>query len=117
LDVAQRVVVEGRQVSLDYVARDGTATTRVIDPLGLASKGAHWYVVANTAAGLRTFRVDRMSALEETGASVVRPEGFDLSDAWQLITDAVEEKRTPVVAVASIDADALRVARWMFGTR
>lgn len=117
LDEAQRVVVEGRQVSLDYVARDGTATTRVVDPLGLASKGAHWYVVANTAAGLRTFRVDRMDGLKETGAAVVRPEGFDLSDAWQLITDVVEEKRTPVVAVASIDPEYLRIARWMFGTR
>ncbi len=117
LDEAQRVVVEGRQVSLDYVARDGSATTRVIDPLGLASKGASWYLVANTAAGLRTFRVDRIRSMDETGAPAVRPDGFDLSDAWQLITDAVEEKRTPIVAVASIDVDHLGIARWMFGPR
>ncbi len=117
LDEAQRCVVEGRQVSLDYVARDGSATTRIIDPLGLASKGPSWYLVANTAAGLRTFRVDRIRAMTETGSPAVRPDGFDLVDAWQLITDVVEEKRTPIVAVASIDADHLHIARWMFGTR
>lgn len=117
LDEAQRCVVESRQVSLDYVARDGAATTRVIDPLGLASKGAHWYLVANTAKGLRTFRVDRIAALADTGERVVRPDNFDLADAWQLITDTIEEQRTPVVVVATIDADQLRIARWIFGTR
>lgn len=117
LDEAQRCVVEGRQVSLDYVARDGSATTRVIDPLGLASKGPSWYLVANTAAGLRTFRVDRIRAMTETGSPAVRPDGFDLGDAWQLITDVVEEKRMPIVAVASVDPEYLQIARWMFGTR
>ena len=117
LDEAQRCVVEGRQVSLDYVARDGSATTRVIDPLGLASKGASWYLVANTANGLRTFRVDRIQSLSETGERVVRPDGFDLADAWQLITDVVEEKRMPVVVHASVDPDFLSVTRWIFGQR
>jgi predicted DNA-binding transcriptional regulator YafY len=117
LDEAQRCVVEGRQVSLDYVARDRSATTRVIDPLGLASKGAHWYLVANTANGLRTFRVDRVQSLSETGESVVRPEGFQLEDAWQLIIDAVEDKRMPLVASASIDTGYLDIARYMFGAR
>lgn len=117
LDEAQRVVVEGRQASLDYIARDGSATTRVIDPLGLASKGSHWYLVANTANGLRTFRVDRISSLADTGAPAVRPDGFDLADAWQLITDAVEDKRLPIVATALVDADHLQIARWIFGAR
>jgi predicted DNA-binding transcriptional regulator YafY len=117
LDEAQRCVVEGRQAALAYVARDGTETTRVIDPLGLASKGTRWYLVANTDNGLRTFRVDRIQSLIETGESVTRPEGFDLEDAWQLITDAVEEKRTPVVAHCSVGPDSLQLLRWMFGTR
>lgn len=117
LDEVQRVVVEGRQVSLAYVARDGTESTRIVDPLGLASKGARWYLVANTDKGLRTFRVDRVQSLEETGARAVRPDGFDLEDAWQLITDVVEEKRTPLVAQCSVDPDALQLVRWIFGAR
>jgi predicted DNA-binding transcriptional regulator YafY len=117
LDEAQRVVVEGRQVALDYVARDGSATTRVIDPLGLASKGASWYMVAKTEAGMRTFRVDRIQSLVETGERVTRPDDFDLDDAWKLISDRVEDMRMPIVAVASIATDMLQVARWMFGAR
>jgi predicted DNA-binding transcriptional regulator YafY len=117
LDQAQRCVVEGRQVSLDYVARDGSASTRIVDPLGLASKGAHWYLVATTVNGLRTFRVDRIQSLADTGEVVVRPGGFELEDAWHLIIDAVEDKRMPLVATASIDPGYLDIARYMFGTR
>ena len=117
LDDAQRCVVEARQVSLDYVARDGSATMRVIDPLGLASKGAHWYLVANTANGLRTFRVDRIQSLEDTGAAVVRPDGFELADAWHLIVDEVEDKRMPLTVDASVAPRMLDIARFMFGTR
>ncbi len=117
LDLAQRLVVEGRQASLGYTARDGSETTRTIDPLGLASKGGRWYLVANTGNGLRTFRVDRMRSLDETGEPVVRPKNFDLEDAWQLITDAVEEKRTPIVAQCSVSPDSLQLLRWMFSIR
>ena len=117
LDEVQRCVVEGRQVSLGYVARDGASTTRIVEPLGLASKGAHWYLVASTEAGMRTFRVDRVSSIDETGAAATRPADFDLTDAWQLITDKVDDMRAPIVANASINAELLQVAKWMFGTR
>ena len=117
LDDAQRCVVEGRQASLAYVARDGSATTRVVDPLGLASKGAHWYLVANTHAGMRTFRVDRIESLVETGSAAVRPDGFDLADAWRLIADRVEDMRMPLVVDASVEPAWLDIARYMFGAR
>ena len=54
-------------------------------PLGLAAKGTVWYMVAATDAGLRTFRVDRMTSVEPTGEPVVRPDGFELTEAWRLI--------------------------------
>ena len=36
-------------------------------PLGLATKGTIWYLVADTDGGLRTFRVDRMDPRTPTG--------------------------------------------------
>ncbi|MDQ1384347.1 MAG: hypothetical protein QOG65_1726, partial [Actinomycetota bacterium] len=96
LEALQRAVIEGEQVELAYVARDRTATTRVIHPLGLAAKGSVWYLVAHTDAGLRTFRVDRVTAVAGTGDEVVRPEGFDLADAWRLISAEVDQLRAPV---------------------
>jgi predicted DNA-binding transcriptional regulator YafY len=111
LDEVQRFVITGEQVRLSYVARDRTATTRTIHPLGLAAKGAVWYLLANTEAGLRTFRVDRMSMLEGTGEPVLRPEGFVLAEAWSLIADEVNERRLPFRAQVLVDPKALGIVR------
>jgi predicted DNA-binding transcriptional regulator YafY len=110
-------VIEGEQVSLGYVARDGTATTRVVHPLGLAAKGVIWYLVAETGAGQRTFRVDRVTAVEPTGEKVVRPEGFNLPDAWRQISENVDQMRTPIRARAAAAPGIVRALRYAFGTR
>lgn len=117
LDAVQRAVVEGEQVTLGYVARDGAGTTRVVQPLGLAAKGPAWYLVAGTEAGLRTFRVDRITSVEPTGERVVRPEGFDLAEAWRLITDEVDQRRAPVRATALADPRTVGWCRAVMGTR
>jgi len=117
LDATQRAVIEGRQVTLGYRARDGAVTSRVVHPLGLAAKGPTWYLVAATDAGLRTFRVDRMSLVEPTGEAVVRPEGFDLAEAWRLISDEVDRRRTPVVAHGLMRSDVVWILRSMLGNR
>ena len=117
LDAVQQAVVEGQQVTLGYRARDGAVTSRVVHPLGLAAKGWAWYLVAGTGAGLRTFRVDRMSSVEPTGEAVVRPEGFQLAEAWKLITDEVDRRRAPVVASALVQADSLWMCRAVLGNR
>jgi predicted DNA-binding transcriptional regulator YafY len=117
LDAVQRAVVESQQVELGYVARGGATTTRVVHPLGLASKGSSWYLVADTEAGLRTFRVDRMTAVEPTGDSVVRPEGFDLDEAWRLIADEVDQKRAPLRVRAKAAPRIVQLLRWTLGTR
>ena len=95
LDAVQSAVIAGRQIVLGYVARAGAPTTRTVHPLGLATKGGSWYLVAETDAGRRTFRVDRIQSVEITDDPVVRPEGFELADAWQMITTEVELVRTP----------------------
>jgi predicted DNA-binding transcriptional regulator YafY len=117
LDAARDAVVHGRQVTLGYTARTGESTSRVVEPLGLATKARSWYLVADTAAGLRTFRVDRMVDLAATGQAATVPAGFDLSQAWALIADRVEELRTPVVARALVQPDALRMVAWVIGDR
>ena len=90
LDALQQAVVRGEQVELDYVARDRVASRRVVHPLGLATKGHAWYLVADTEAGLRTFRVDRVTGVEPT-ATWSRPDGFDLAESWRLVSDEVDQ--------------------------
>jgi predicted DNA-binding transcriptional regulator YafY len=116
LDTLQLAVIEGDQVELGYVARDRASSTRVVHPLGLAAKGSTWYLVADTDAGLRTFRVDRVTAVDRTGEKVVRPDGFDLAEAWRLISAKVDELRVPVRARAAANPDAIRLLRWVLDT-
>jgi len=117
LDAVQRAVVTGRQAVLGYVAGNGTATTRTVHPLGLAVKGSVWYLVAGTERGQRTFRVDRIRSVELTERAVVRPDGFDLAEAWRSITTEIDELRAPVRAQAVVDQDSLSLLRWVFGSR
>jgi predicted DNA-binding transcriptional regulator YafY len=48
---------------------------------------------------------------------VVRPEGFDLAEAWRLIADEVDQRRTPLVAKATAAVASVPILRVMFGTR
>jgi predicted DNA-binding transcriptional regulator YafY len=117
LDDVQRAVVTGRQVRLGYISRDRTETTRVVHPLGIAAKGMTWYLVGDTEAGLRTFRVDRIRQAELLDVAVVRPEGFELQAAWRMISDRVDELRAPVVADTLVDPRIVAPLRWSFATR
>jgi predicted DNA-binding transcriptional regulator YafY len=117
LDALQHAVIEGEQVALGYVARDRASTTRVVHPLGLAAKRSVWYLVADTEAGLRTFRVDRVTSVERNGQRVVRPEGFDLASAWRLISAEVDQLRMPVRVLAAAELDAIPLLRWVLDTK
>ncbi len=117
LEAIQQAVISGEQVTLGYVARDGAVSTRVVHPLGLAAKGHVWYLVAQTEAGQRTFRVDRVRSVEPTGDPVERPPGFDLAEAWRHISDEVEEKRLPYRARALVAPEWVQLLRWVLGPR
>jgi predicted DNA-binding transcriptional regulator YafY len=117
LDALQRAVIEGEQLELGYVARDRASTTRIVHPLGLAAKGSVWYLVADTEAGLRTFRVDRVTSVAGNGERVIRPDGFDLAAAWRLISVEVDRLRAPIRVQAAARANAIPLLRWVLDTK
>ncbi|MGV0735729.1 WYL domain-containing protein [Mycobacterium syngnathidarum] len=117
LDELQEAVIRGVQVRLGYVDRKGSETERTVHPLGIVAKGPTWYVVSNTAAGRRTFRIDRVSSVELTDDPVLRPQGFDLAESWREIADEVDRKRTPLEAQAMCAPDGLGLLRMVLGGR
>lgn len=117
LDDLQSAVIEAGQVRIGYTDRQRNVTERVVHPLGLATKGQIWYLVADTAAGLRTFRVDRISAVERTGEPAVRPPGFVLAEAWKLIADDVSKRRIGLWADGSATPGSLWLLRNVLGDR
>lgn len=115
LPIVQRAVVERRRIRLAYVDRTRSATERVVDPLGLVSKGSVWYLVADTDHGRRTFRLNRMRSVELTDERAERPVDFDLRSAWQDVVAAVGERRLTVQATVRIDPSFVPGLRGQFG--
>ena len=117
LDELQDAVIRGVQVRLGYVDSTGAETGRTVHPLGIVAKGPWWYLVSDTEAGRRTFRIDRVSSADPTGDPVHRPEGFDLAESWREIADEVDRRRTPLEIQAVCAPDAISRLRMVLGDR
>ncbi|WP_040810072.1 helix-turn-helix transcriptional regulator [Nocardia concava] len=110
VDELQRAVVRRRRIAFDYDRR-GQRTRRLVDPFGLVDKDGIWYLVAGTERGQRTFRVDRIAALEVTDEIAHRPPDFDLSTAWSEVVEEVERHRSTLAATVLIPAALAPVLR------
>jgi predicted DNA-binding transcriptional regulator YafY len=68
-----------RQVHLHYCSAQDVVTERDFDPYGLAYRGRRWYVVGHChlRQGLRSFRLDRVQAVQPTERPFMPPADFD----------------------------------------
>jgi predicted DNA-binding transcriptional regulator YafY len=82
LTTLRRAVWDDRRIRMRYEDRNRKASTRSVDPLGLVSKAGVWYLVAQSDAELRSFRVERIRSVEELPAHFERPSSFDLEAYW-----------------------------------
>jgi predicted DNA-binding transcriptional regulator YafY len=102
-------------VEFDYAGRGGEPGRRRAEPWGLVDKDGTWYLVAGTAAGRRTFRVDRMGAPTVTGEVFARPQDLDLPGVWDEVVDEVERRRSLVAATVVVAERLVPVLREQFG--
>jgi predicted DNA-binding transcriptional regulator YafY len=117
LEALQRAVVAAVQVRLRYAGRNRPESERIVHPLGLVAKASVWYLVADTDAGLRTFRLSRITGVNLTDEPAVRPEGFDLAETWRDIVREVDEQREWMQAEALADEETVSWLRGAFGGR
>ncbi|GAA3569900.1 WYL domain-containing protein [Microlunatus spumicola] len=113
----ERAVVHRRRVRVSYRDHAGTATDRTVEPLGLVDKDGVWYLLAGTADGRRTFRVDRVAEVEERDETFVRPAGLDVAAAWREVEAEVERARARVAATVTLPDDLVRVFADQLGER
>ena len=64
--------------------------SRKVQPLGLVLKGGVWYLVAQVAEQLRTYRVGSIVELSVSGDRVQRPKEFNLERFWKTAARAYE---------------------------
>jgi predicted DNA-binding transcriptional regulator YafY len=77
----RRCVARRRSVTLVYQSFRRQVTRRMVDPYALALQWGNWYLVAfcHMRGELRTFRVDRIHAVEPTGDSFEIPAGWPIT--------------------------------------
>ncbi|HEX5594773.1 MAG TPA: YafY family protein [Micromonosporaceae bacterium] len=76
-----RAVWQDRTVELRY-RRSEREVTRKVQPYGLVLKNGTWYLVASVGDAYRTYRVDRVVAVDVNEETFDRDSGFDLVDHW-----------------------------------
>lgn len=117
LDELTRAVIAGRQIELDYRSPRSGSSVRTVSPLGLVTKRGVWYLVANTDAGLRTFRLSRIATATLLDTSVIRPDDFDLEEVWEGIVSHVEANRSGLRVDVHLDPQMIRPIRFQFAGR
>ncbi len=77
--ILSSAVRQRQQVRLRYQSFQGDETERAFDPYGIVFNEGYWYTAGycHTRQDLRTFRLDRIIALEPLTQSFERPEHFD----------------------------------------
>ncbi|MEU9453569.1 YafY family protein [Streptomyces sp. NPDC048277] len=113
----ERAVLDGVRVRLGYARPGRTPSDRTVDPLGLVLKAGHWYLVAGTDHGLRSFRLGRVTSVEATGEPVRRPADFDLAAAWRTLVTQLEDRLFAATVQAWAEPDALSLLQQLFGGR
>lgn len=117
LGEVQQACIDRAELQLAYRDRSGAPSQRLVQPLGVAAKDGTWYLLTDTHAGRRMFRVDRIEQVVRTGAPAVVPDDFDLPSAWAAASRHIDELRAPLRVQARARPDAVALLRRVLGTR
>jgi predicted DNA-binding transcriptional regulator YafY len=92
LPIVQDALSRDRMAVIQYRQAGKERVERSIHPLGLVAKGPAWYLVAGTAAGLRTYRVSRIEQARVLETPSERPPNFDLATFWKASSEQFERR-------------------------
>ena len=115
VELLQQAVVRRRRIRLRYGGRGQEPVERLVDPWGLVDKDDVWYLIAGTAAGRRTFRVDRVLAAELTDEPAQRPADLQPAAVWDEVVAEMEGRRSTVAATVLVPARLVPVLQTVFG--
>ncbi|UYO97836.1 WYL domain-containing protein [Microbacterium sp. M28] len=120
----QRAIARMRQVRIEYDGSHGPSETDTV-PLVVGSRGSTWYLLAGSPLDdgtadqrrVRTYRIDRIRALQTLPLRGAAPAGFDSGRAWSEMVQRVEDMRGTVRAVVRVQPWAVRALCDRFGVQ
>jgi predicted DNA-binding transcriptional regulator YafY len=101
-----------RQLHIAYRARNGQTTERSVDPYGVVFQNGRWYLAGwdHLRRAPRTFRLDRLQAIQVTDATFDRPRDFDpLTHVQQALASAPWALSVEVLLELSLEQARTRV--------
>ena len=110
----RQAILAGRPLGFIYSRPGAEARRRSVAPCGVMFGRANYLVAADRETGaIRTFRLDRMSAVRAEEGTAAPPADFDLaafaSQSFGIYQDAIEDV---VLRVSPEGADEARAWRW-----
>ncbi|MFF9841400.1 helix-turn-helix transcriptional regulator [Streptomyces sp. NPDC013740] len=117
LDALREAVVDAVRLRIGYARPGREPAERLVHPLGIAAKAGVPYLVADTAEGLRTFRVSRVTSVTPTREPAVRPPDFDLATAWRTLTARMEDRMLAATVRGRAAPGTEGVLEGLFGGR
>jgi predicted DNA-binding transcriptional regulator YafY len=113
LPVVQNALAQNCKLTFHYTRPDGETSSRTVDPLGIVCKQTVWYLVAQTPAGMRTYRVSRMRDAVALALQFERPAKFDLAAYWKQSTAKLRDQKRTVSATTALSSEAVQtINRW-----
>ena len=113
LPIVQDAIARDCKLTFLYSRADGETGVRTVDPYGIVTKQAIWYLVARAPAGMRTYRISRMQNAVVLATSFERPANFDLAAHWKNATAQLQQKREQFRATLALAPDAVvSLSRW-----
>ncbi len=106
LPIVQDAIARDCKLTFLYRRADGESGVRTVEPYGLVSKQATWYLVARAPAGMRTYRISRMQNAVVLAVTFERPANFDLAAHWKTSTTQLQQKREQFRTTLAVAADA-----------
>ncbi len=107
--IAQAVWNE-RRLSMRYESWNGEVE-RTVDPLGLVLKAGVWYLAGRAGAGVRTYRLSAILALQICEEHFDRPAHFDLGAWWAESTRRFETELHRDSAVLRVSPAGMKTLR------
>lgn len=113
LPIVQSALAENCKLTFLYTRSDGDTSSRTVDPLGIVCKQTVWYLIAQTPAGMRTYRVSRIRQAVVLALHFERPANFDLAAYWKQSTAKLREQKQNYSATLALSPDGvLTINRW-----
>ena len=113
LPIVQSALAQNHKLTFRYTRSDGDTASRTVDPLGIVCKQTVWYLIAQTPAGMRTYRVSRMRDVVVLAIQFERPAKFDLAAYWKQTTAKLRQQSQTVSATIALAPEGvLTINRW-----